>query len=292
MHTENSEGQKPVSGSLGIFDTQAHRGGRGLMPENTVPAMLNALRFGVITLEMDVVVTKDKQVVLSHEPFFNHELATMPNGSLVTQAEEKSLNIFQMNYDEVKKFDVGLRPHPRFKQQEKLAVIKPLLSDVFDAVKNQMVNPKRPYPFFNIETKCQPSTDNLYHPEPAEFVDLLMAVIKEKEMEKYVLLQSFDFRTLQYLHKNYPSIATAMLIEDSDKLSFEDQLTKIGFTANVYSPHYSLVNEELVKKCHQNRMRIIPWTVNDKKTIEKLKAMGVDGIISDYPNLFGNGGQR
>jgi len=286
MHTKNSEEQKPLSEGLGFFDTQAHRGGRGLMPENTIPAMLNALGFGVITLEMDVVITKDKKVVLSHEPFFNHEIATKPNGSLVTEAEEKSLNIFQMNYDEVKKFDVGLRPHPRFKQQEKLAAVKPLLSDVFEAVKNQMINSKRPYPFFNIETKCQPATDNLYHPEPAEFVDLLMKIIKEKGMEKYVLIQSFDFRTLQYLHKNYPSIATAMLIEDADKSTFDDQLKKIGFTANVYSPHYLLVNEELIKKCHQNKMRIIPWTVNEKKEMERLKALGVDGIISDYPNLF------
>ena len=105
-------------------------------------------------------------------------------------------------------------------------------------------------------------------------------------MEKQVLIQSFDFRTLQYLHQKYPGMPTAMLIEDTDKISFEAQIKKLGFYANVYSPHYSLVDAALVEKCHQNKMRIIPWTVNNKASIEKLKALGVDGIISDYPNLF------
>jgi glycerophosphoryl diester phosphodiesterase len=286
MNTKNIESPKIASGSLGVFDSQGHRGCRGLMPENTIPAMINALGMSVVTLEMDVVITKDKKVILSHEPFFNHEITTRPNGSFVTEPEERSLNIYQMNYDEVKKYDVGLKPHPRFAQQQKMKAVKPLLAAVFDSVSNYMMMARRPYPFFNIETKCLPISDNLYHPGPAEFVDLLMQVIKEKGMEKQVLIQSFDFRTLQYLHKNYPGIPTVMLIEDADKTSFENQLKKLGFNASIYSPHYSLVTEELIKKCHANHMRIIPWTVNDKETIARLKKGGVDGIISDYPNLF------
>jgi glycerophosphoryl diester phosphodiesterase len=102
----------------GEFDKQGHRGCRGLMPENTVPAMLNVLGMTVTTLEMDVVITKDKKVILSHEPFFNHEISTKPDGSYVTEAEEKSLNIYKMTYEEVKKYDVGMKPHPRFPQQK------------------------------------------------------------------------------------------------------------------------------------------------------------------------------
>lgn len=289
MNTQNNEGPKPPLGDLGVsgvFNSQGHRGCRGLMPENTIPAMINAVGMGVVTLEMDVVITKDKKVILSHEPFFSHEITTKPNGSYVTEPEERSLNIFQMNYEEVKKYDVGLKPHSRFAQQQKMKAVKPLLAAVFDSVSNYMMMARRPYPFFNIETKCLPIGDNLYHPGPAEFVDLLMQVIKEKGMDKQVLIQSFDFRTLQYLHKNYPAIPTAMLIEEADKTSFENQLKKLGFTASIYSPHYSLVTEELIKKCHANNMRLIPWTVNDKETIARLKKWGVDGIISDYPNLF------
>ena len=289
MSNENNSGEKPSlhsAGTSGSFDTQGHRGCRGLMPENTFPAMIHALDMGVVTLEMDVVITKDKKVILSHEPFFNHEITTKPDGNYVTEKEERSLNIFQMNYEETKKYDVGEKPHPRFPQQQKLKAVKPLLADVFDSVNFYMKGAKRAYPYFNIETKCLPVSDNLYHPGPNEFVDLLMQVIQEKGMTKQVLIQSFDFRTLQYLHKIYPAIATVMLIEDTDKTSLNDQIKKLGFTATVYSPHYSLVNEELIKQCHENNMRIIPWTVNDKAIMQRLKKWGVDGIISDYPNLF------
>lgn len=288
MNNSQSQGQNQTSASLFFFDTQGHRGCRGLMPENTIPAMMRAIDLGVVTLEMDVVITKDKQLILSHEPFFNHEITTRPDGSAVTEAEEKSLNIFQLNYEEVKRYDVGLRPHPRFVQQQKVQVAKPLLSAVFDSVKIYTNKKKVRLPYFNIETKCLPATDNSYHPEPAVFVELLMQEITKAGMEKQVLIQSFDFRTLQYLHKKYPAIATVMLIEDTDKISFEEQVKKLGFYANVYSPHYSLVTPALVKKCHENNMRIIPWTVNDKAGMVKLKALGVDGIISDYPNLFDN----
>jgi len=270
------------------FDTQGHRGCRGLMPENTIPAMINALDLGVTTLEMDAVITKDNKVVMSHEPFFNHEITSKPDGSYVTESEEKSLNIFLMTYDEVKKYDVGIKPHPRFPKQKKMNVVKPLLSDLLDSVQNYVAIHKRPLPYFNIETKATPATDNVYHPEPAKFVETLMSVIKEKRIQEMVIIQSFDLRTLQYLHDKYPSVKTAMLIEDYDKRGLKDQLKALGFLPTIYSPEYSLVTEDLVKSCHGQKIKVIPWTVNDKVTIDKLKALGVDGIISDYPDLFKN----
>ncbi len=268
------------------FDKQGHRGCRGLMPENTIPAMLHALDLAVTTLELDVVITKDKQVVVSHEPFFNHDITTKPNGEAVTIAEEKGLNIFQMEYAQVKTYDVGLKPHPRFAQQKKVAAIKPLLRDLFDSVAVYMRSHNRPQPYFNIETKCLPIGDGLYHPKPDEFVELLMAVIKEKKLEERVIIQSFDFRTLQYLHQHYPQMKTAMLIEDDDKRGIEKQIEALGFQPTIYSPHYSLVNTELINYCRTKKIKVIPWTVNTKEEIEQLKKMGVDGIISDYPNLF------
>jgi len=270
------------------FDTQGHRGCRGLMPENTIPAMINALDLGVTTLEMDAVITKDNKVVMSHEPFFNHEITSKPDGSYVTESEEKSLNIFLMTYDEVKKYDVGIKPHPRFPKQKKMNVVKPLLSDLLDSVQNYVAIHKRPLPYFNIETKATPATDNVYHPEPAKFVETLMSVIKEKRIQEMVIIQSFDLRTLQYLHDKYPSVKTAMLIEDYDKRGLKDQLKALGFLPTIYSPEYSLVTEDLVKSCHGQKIKVIPWTVNDKVTMDKLKALGVDGIISDYPDLFKN----
>lgn len=270
----------------GDFDKQGHRGCRGLMPENTIPAMLYALELGVTTLELDVVITKDKQVVVSHEPFFNHDITTKPNGEAVTLAEEKGLNIYQMNYAEVKKYDVGMKVHPRFPQQQKIKAYKPLLNELLDSVAQYMITSKRPHPYFNIETKCLPIGDHIYHPKPDEFVELLMAVIKEKKLEKQVIIQSFDFRSLQYLHQHYPQIKTAMLIEDFDKRGIEKQIAALGFTPSIYSPHFSLVNETLLTYCRSNKIKLIPWTVNTKEDINRLKNMGVDGIITDYPNLF------
>lgn len=268
------------------FDIQGHRGCRGLMPENTVAAMIKALDLGVTTLEMDVVVTKDNKVLVSHEPWFESEITTKPDGSFIKAGEAMQYNIYKMDYEEVKKYDVGMKPHPRFPQQEKVKAIKPLLSDLLDSVAENMKIRRRPFPYFNIETKCLPAGDNRFHPKPEEFVELLMAVIKEKQIEERVIIQSFDFRTLQYLHEKYPAIKTAMLIEDSDEDDFDGQLKRLGYVPQYYSPNYTLVDEKLVKQCHDKRMKIIPWTVNDKKQIKKLQKMGVDGIISDYPDLI------
>lgn len=235
---------------------------------------------------MDISISKDKKVFLSHEPFFNHEITTKPDGTFITAKEERNYTMYQMNYDSIIKYDVGSKPHPRFPQQEKLKAIKPLLADVFDAVKADMMTRKRPFPYYNIETKSLPASDNIYHPAPVEFVELLMKVIKEKDIQDHVIIQSFDPRTLQYLHKHYPHMKTALLIEADNRNSFRKQIKDLGFTPTIYSPDFLLVTDVLIKNCHDMNIKIIPWSVNDKKKIEELKKMGVDGIISDFPNLF------
>lgn len=287
-NTVNSESKNTVSGKslTGDFDKEGHRGCRGLMPENTIPAMLNAISLGVTTLEMDVCISKDKKVFLSHEAFFNHEITTKPDGGFIDEKDEKTFNMYQMNYADIIRYDVGLKPHPRFPDQQKMKAVKPLLSDVFKTVKEDMITRRRPMPFYNIETKSLPETDNKYHPAPAEFVELLMKEIKENQMEDFVIIQSFDFRTLQYLHQHYPNIKTAMLVEAVSKSSFRKQIKDIGFTPTIYSPEAIMVIPDLVQDCHDLGIKIIPWTVNENSKIEELKKMGVDGIITDYPNLF------
>ncbi len=268
------------------FDKQGHRGARGLMPENTIPAMLKAIDLGVTSLEMDVCFSKDGQIFLSHEPFFNHEITTKPNGDSIDIKQEKAFNMYQMEYAEIVKYDVGLRVNPRFPEQKKIPAVKPLLTDVFDAVVAYCKKHQKSIPAFNIETKTQVATDDLYHPQPSVFVTKLMDLIKGKQMESKVIIQSFDTRTLQYLHEKYPSIQTALLIEGNHKNTFAIQLKELGFLPSIYSPAFQLVTPLLVKQCHDAGMKIIPWTVNNLSTIQALKKMGVDGIISDYPNLF------
>ena len=279
--------QNPSSTMINTsFDKEGHRGCRGLMPENTIPAMLHAIGLGATTLELDVVISKDKKVVISHEAYFNSEITTKADGSFIDKKDEKHYNIYQMNYEEVKLYDVGMKPHARFPQQQKLKAVKPLLSDLFEAVTEYMTTRRRPFPFYNIEIKSEPATDGIYQPAPAEFVELLMAVIKQYQKESEVIIQSFDFRPLQYLHEHYPDIKIAMLIAGDDKRSLDEQLRSLGFKPETYSPAHELVTPELVAACHNKGIKIIPWTVNDKATIDKLKQMGVDGIITDYPDLF------
>jgi glycerophosphoryl diester phosphodiesterase len=271
---------------LPLFDKEGHRGCRGLMPENTIAAMLKAIDLGVTTLEMDAVVTKDGQVILSHEPFFNHDITTPEDGTLITKDNEKDFNIYKMTYAQTQRYDVGLKPHARFTQQQKIAVKKPLLKDVIAAVEAYAKQKGIAALWYNIETKTQPGTDNIYHPAPAPFVDVLMKVINEAGIAERAIIQSFDFRTLQYLHKQWPAQKTAMLIEEDDKRTFNEQIEALGFVPVIYSPAQELVNEQLIKNCHKQNIKIIPWTVNEKKRMDELKAMGVDGIITDYPNLF------
>ena len=267
------------------IDLQGHRGSRGLMPENTIPAMLKAIDLGVTTLEMDVVISKDKQVVVSHDVFFHQNITTTPAGKTLTKAEAEKHLLYTMPYDSISKYDVGLKPHPDFPKQEKIAVAKPLLSELVKAAeayagqKNRIVN-------YNIEIKSKPANDGTRHPPIEEFVDLAIAVIRNAGIADRTTVQSFDPRALQVVHRKYPGMITSLLMEGSDRRGLDVQLEQLGFIPNVYSPHFSLVTAELIKNCRQKNIKVIPWTVNNVEEMKRLIGLGVDGIISDYPDLF------
>ena len=268
------------------IDWQGHRGCRGLYPENTIQAMLKAIDLGVSTLELDVVITKDKQVILSHEPFMSAEISTNPEGKTITASEEKTYNIYQLDYAAVQTWDVGLKPHPRFPQQEKTPAKKPLLADVIDAVEAYIRMRKLPPVQYNIETKSDPEGDDSYHPKPAEFVNLLLAVIQPKGIAPRTIIQSFDVRTIQLVHTQYPQVKTAFLVEETSAKKIKTQLNALGFIPTIFSPAYQFVDQKLVNSCHRKGMHVIVWTVNTLPEMQKMLDLGVDGIISDYPNLF------
>ncbi len=268
------------------FDKEGHRGCRGLMPENTIPAFKKAIELGVTTLEMDAVITKDKKVILSHESFFNHEITTQPDGSFINENEEKSFNIYEMTYQQTTQFDVGLKQHPRFPLQKKIKAHKPKLSDVIDFAEAYTKTLSIPPVRYNIETKCLPATDTIFHPEPVEFIELIISVVLEKKIDKRVIIQSFDIRSLQYLHKKYPFIKTSYLFEPPSDKSITEQLNELGFIPTIYSPDFTIVTSVLINECKKMGMQLIPWTVNDLGKMKELKQMGVDGVISDYPDLF------
>lgn len=268
------------------FDKQGHRGCRGLMPENTIPAMIRAIDLGVTTLEMDVVISKDKKVVLSHDPRFSSEISTRPGGQPLTASEERNFALYQMNYNEIRIWDVGMKPLFRFPKQQKIKAYKPLLEELIDSVEAYIKLKGLSAVQYNIETKSSASGDGVLHPSPEEFTDLLMEVINRKKIEKRTIVQSFDERTLQVMHKKYPGIRTSYLIEGTEKNTVEQNISKLGFKPHIYSPEFRLVTPEMVQYCRSKGMKLIVWTVNDLEQIRKQKVLGVDGIITDYPDLF------
>jgi glycerophosphoryl diester phosphodiesterase len=272
-----------------VFDTEAHRGGRGLMPENTVPAMLNGLKMGVRTLELDTHITGDGKVVVSHDGAITAAIMQKPDGTNLTKAEEKQYVLYKMKYDDIKQFIEGLKPLPAFPQQRPIKTYKPLLADLIDSVETYVKAHHLKPVYYNIETKSKPGDDNIENPAPAEFVKLLMEVINQKHITDRVIIQSFDPRTLQVLHQQMPKVKTAYLISLGD---YDNAIKQLGFTPTIISPEQKIVTANMVDTAHKNNVLIIPWTVNDEAVMKTFADMKVDGLISDYPDklvkLFGS----
>ncbi|WP_316766837.1 glycerophosphodiester phosphodiesterase family protein [Pedobacter frigiditerrae] len=267
------------------FSAEAHRGGRGLMPENTIIAMQNAMTMDhITTLEMDTHITKDNQVVVTHDDYLSPGFMLTPEGKEIPKSDAKKYAIYQMDYDLLKTFDIGTKVNTGFPQQKKVKTFIPLLSDLIDAVQADINTKGKKQLFYNIETKCDVAGDNVVNPTPEIFVKLLMDVIESKKITPFVVIQSFDKRTIQIINQKYPGVKTSFLV--SNKKTYEENIADLGYKPFILSPNYSMVNAELVKKAHADGVKVVPWTANTTEEINRLKSLKVDGIISDYPNLL------
>jgi len=268
--------------SQNTFDIEGHRGCRGLYPENTIVAFIHAVKLGVNTLEMDMQISKDGKIVISHDAFMGANICTTPEGKPVETADESNYKIYNLTYDEIKKFDCGIRGNAKFPEQRKVASVKPLLSEVIDSVEKYIKDHNLPPVKYNIETKSTVAGDDINHPKPAVFAKMVYDLIKQKGVINKCILQSFDPRTLQEMRKIDPTVTTALLVENLKGL--KANLKELGFNPTIYSPYYMLVNKKLIRACHRLHILVLPWTVNDEKKMIELKSMGVDGLISDYPD--------
>jgi len=266
------------------FDWQGHRGARGLAPENSLPGFQKTLEYPVTTLELDLAVSRDSQLVVSHEPWFSASICSHPDGRPVGEEEEQELNIFEMVYAEVAAFDCGSRGHPRFPDQQRLPTKKPLLHEVVALADSICKDQDRPLVNFNIEIKSKPEWDGKYTPGPEIFSRLVLAEVKRLGIEARSCIQSFDPRVLEVIHSRQPAQNLAFLVEDP--ASLEEHLSRLGFLPDIYSPMHTLLTKNVVVRAHEKELRVIPWTVNDPTTMKSLIQMGVDGIITDYPNLI------
>lgn len=261
-------------------EVQGHRGDRGSFPENTIPAFLSAVNKGADVIELDVVISKDRKVVVSHEPFMSSAYVIAPSGTAIKKAEERTFNLYKMTYDSIRQFDSGSNGNKSFPQQRKMKTSKPLLSEVFDSVASYIDRYKLKQVRYNIEIKSDKSEYGISQPQPEEFVDIVMKEILARNMSEKINIQSFDAEILNIMHKKYPGIMLAYL---TDEAGIEKNLNRLDFVPEIYSPYYKLVNREFIDSLRNKKMRVIPWTVNNTNDIEKMILLKVDGIITDYP---------
>lgn len=269
------------------FDWQSHRGARGLYPENTIGAMMVALEYPINTLEMDVVVTADKKVLVSHEPWMSDEICLDSNKKTFTG---KVHNISKIDLKDIQKFDCGSKMHPRFPTQKKIKERKPELGALLTATEKKIKESGKTINY-SIEIKSTIQDEMAdFQPTADHFTDQVMAVVKKHIPAERVMIQSFDWRILRYLHKAYPEFKTVALIEE--KYEPKSVLLKLGFTPTVFSPNYEDLTKEHVDYFHSQKILVIPWTVNDRDSMNKMISFGVDGIITDYPNLIEKIGKK
>ena len=286
------------------FDLQGHRGARGLAPENTIPAFETALRIGVTTLELDVAMTKDDVLVVSHDSYLNPEHTRGPDGEFL---KKQGPAIRSLGFDELQRYDVGrIQPGTayaaRFPTQRGADNVRiPKLTDVFDLVQRNGADHIR----FNIETKLTP-TSGADAPDPETFATALTKAIQDAGLTSRASIQSFDWRTLMVARRIAPQIERVCLTIESPGednigrnlpgpspwtvgLDIDDyggsvpRLVKAADCA-VWSPYFHNVTAALVKEAHGLGLKVIPWTVNEMADLELMYQTGIDGIISDYPD--------
>jgi len=298
-----------------VFDLEAHRGGRDVSPENTLYSYAYAIELGATSIECDMQLTKDGQIVMSHNPILNSDITRDENGNYI---ENNKYDIRLMTVDELKKFDVGvmdpncgeyydLHGKTQFTYDAKIPTLEELMQLIQSYGDKNIV--------LNIETKSYPdpaSAGYKNNADPKKFVEVFNNIVKKYDMEDRVVLQSFDWQTLIEMKKLNPNISTSALWQeqpswgrDSESLrryekkkspwlggldikDYQGNPVKAAHAigADIISPYYTEISKQDVDEAHSLGMKVVPWTVNNEKDMNMLLDMGVDGIISDKPWLL------
>ena len=286
------------------FDLEGHRGARGLAPENTLPAFAVALSLGVTTLETDIAITRDGQLVLSHDPALNPDVTRGPDGQFLAA---RGPLIRDLTFDELQRYDVGrIRPGTRYAAQfpDQTPVDGariPRLADLFALVKRSGNTQVR----FDLETKVTPTApDETIAPEP--FARALIKAVRDAGMAGRTTIQSFDWRTLQVVQKEAPEIATAYLTAQqpwldnvgAGKAGASPWTAGIAFAehgsvpkmvkaagGSIWSSHFADLDAAKVNEAHALGLQVLAWTVSTPAQIASVMDLGVDGIVTDRPDL-------
>lgn len=273
------------------FDLQGHRGAMGLKPENTIPGFLKAMDLGVTTIEFDLAVSRDRKVVISHEPWFRSDICLQPDGSAIPHDQERSFRIYEYDYEAIARFDCGSLQHSDHPEQETFTAPKPLMQEaILEMEKYAGKKGRRPVGY-NIEIKTNEAWDSSLTPLPEDFAQLVYDELQalrdslNNDVMERVNIQSFDPRPLRAMRDIDAGIPIAILTfrdgSVDDHLAYFDNIDP-----EIYSPNYGLLTQSHVKRAHETGMTVIPWTVNSQREMRAMVSMGVDGLITDYPNRF------
>lgn len=280
MHTAT-----PTPLTSPLPEVHGHRGCRGLFPENTLSAFQHALTLGVDALELDVVISQDHQVVVSHEPWLSAQLGRDSHGQLIDPATERRHNLYQLPYATIQQCRVGEWPHPSFATQQPIPSYRPLLREVLQVAEVLCQQLGRPAVRYSVEIKSSPAGDDLFHPAPSVFVALVLAELRAAAVAARTTLLSFDPRVLQAAQQAYLDLPLCLLIEDSLP-PVAELFAELGFEPSTLGPDFQLLSAATIQaiRTAYPRLRLVPWTVNSVADLRMVRDWHVEGITTDYPD--------
>lgn len=253
------------------FDLQGHRGARARFPENTLPAFRHALACGCTTWELDLAVSKDSILVVSHEPWLRPGLCLGPKGEPI--ASHDAFFLYSHPASDLEECDCGSLPDPKFPNSTRIPTPKPRLEDVVRIATDTTR--------FNLEIKYFPDFAGIWHPDATTFATLVIDAIHAFDIADRVTVQSFAPEALEAVHRFAPELPVVLLVEQPGSL--RSWLALVTFTPDIISPSYTALTRRHIRAAHQRGIAVVPWTVNDEDAFRRLVKWNVDGIITDDP---------
>ncbi len=254
-----------------------HRGCRGILPENTLESFKKALEYDIDGIEWDVVVNKDQQLVISHEEYMDKTYCLTPDGSEIKNNQDHSL--YDMTQEEIERYDCGTKLHPKFPEQKHFKAYKPLVQEAFKTIdfKGKTIL---------FEIKSEKRLYGKSQPYPKEYVDIILKEVENFEHKEQIIFMSFDPQIVELLHQKAPEYRLVYLHE-SLGLSGKKILKQLTFKPYALGIYSKFIHQKTVDKAHEQGVKVFAWTVNKEKEFKRLLETNLDGIITDFPNLYG-----
>lgn len=257
-----------------MTEIHGHRGFRGRYPENSIKGFIEAKKLGVDAIELDLVVSKDLQLIVNHDPWLKAGTFMI---NKTGEVPEEDINLFEKTSDQIATYALGTKRNLNFPEQTPFPHYAPTFKEVVSHADLQNT-------FWNIEIKSNEEWYDTYQPQPAVLAQLVFDFIKKQGLETSCLVQSFDCNFLNELKNLNPDYALGLLVEN--KKSLEENLKSLDFEPDFYNPDEVLVDKKLVEQIHAKGIKCLVWTVNEETRAQELIDYGVGGLITDYPNIL------